>query len=190
MTSGPPDLRRTVTERLDLAAVRHEDLDDLFALHSDPRVWEHFPQGIHHHREQTARDVAAYAEGWHRDGLAYWTARRRDDGAFVGIGGVRVVAGGRAWNTYYRLRPEQQGQGFATELARAGRDAAVQVRPELPVIAFLLEHNAASKATAERAGLTLAWRGPDAGNENPDAVRLVYSDRPLPAQTLGLLTGL
>jgi hypothetical protein len=46
------------------------------------------------------------------------------------------------------------------------------------VVALLFEHNGASKATAERAGLTLGWR---AGRRHPDstAVRLIYADRPL-----------
>jgi hypothetical protein len=56
------------------------------------------------------------------------------------------------------------------------------------VTAFLLEHNVASRATAERAGLRLIWRGPDAGNPDPGAVRLIYADRPLDArQTEALL---
>jgi hypothetical protein len=53
------------------------------------------------------------------------------------------------------------------------------VHPELPVIAYLLEHNAESRGRAERSGLTLVWRGPDAGNPDAAAVRLVYADRPL-----------
>jgi hypothetical protein len=34
----------------------------------------------------------------------------------------------------------------------------------------------------------LVWRGPDAGNPDPAAVRLVYADRPLPGELLGLVT--
>jgi hypothetical protein len=40
-----------------------------------------------------------------------------------------------------------------------------------------LEHNLASRALAEKAGLDLVWRGPDAGNPDPGAIRLVYADR-------------
>jgi hypothetical protein len=47
------------------------------------------------------------------------------------------------------------------------------VEPPLPV------HNVESRGRAERSGLTLVWRGRDAGNPDPDAVRLVYADRPL-----------
>ena len=61
----------------------------------------------------------------------------------------------------------------------AAIDAAHAVAPGRPVIASLLEHNVESRRRAERAGLSLVWRGPDAGNPDPAAVRLVYADRPL-----------
>jgi hypothetical protein len=47
------------------------------------------------------------------------------------------------------------------------------------VIAYLVEHNERSRGRAERSGLSLVWRGPDAGNPDPAAVRLIYADRPL-----------
>jgi hypothetical protein len=56
------------------------------------------------------------------------------------------------------------------------------------VIAYLLEHNVQSRGRAEKAGLSLVWRGPDAGNPDPDAVRLVYADRPLPGDLLARIT--
>jgi len=66
--------------------------------------------------------------------------------------------------------------------------AAGQVAPELPVVAYLLEHNTGSRRTAERAGLQLVWRGPDVGNPDPLAVRLVYVDRPVSAGVLAAFT--
>ncbi|MBJ7453736.1 MAG: hypothetical protein JHC71_16875, partial [Blastococcus sp.] len=53
-----------------------------------------------------------------------------------------------------------------------------------PVVAVLLEHNERSRGLAERAGLRPCWRGPDAGNPDPAAVRLVYADRDLDATLL------
>jgi hypothetical protein len=58
------------------------------------------------------------------------------------------------------------------------------------VIAYLLEHNAESRGRAEKAGLSLVWRGPDAGNPDPDAVRLVYADRPLTDDVLARVIAL
>ena len=86
------------------------------------------------------------------------------------------------WNVYYRVRPEQQRRGYAIEIAEAGVAAAHYTDPARPVTAYLLAHNAASKATAERIGLHLVWRGPEP--DLPDATRLVYADRDLDEVTL------
>ena len=59
-----------------------------------------------------------------------------------------------------------------------------EVMPEVPVIAFLVEHNRPSAAVAEKAGLSLVHRAPDAGNPDPAVMRLVYADRPLSAVQL------
>lgn len=179
------DFRHIRTERLALRTVGASDTDLIYSLTSDPRVWTHFPSGVHTSREQTAAWVARQATAWEHEGLGYWAARMHD-GSFVGIGGCSVK-GEAAWNIYYRLMPEAQGKGLASELVRAAMRAARTVRPELPIAALLLEHNLASKAVADRAGLDLIWRGPDVGNPNPDAIRLVYADRKLTPDVLRIL---
>jgi RimJ/RimL family protein N-acetyltransferase len=180
------DHRHVLTERLELTAVGRADTDELYRLNSDARVWTHFPSGRHRAREQTAHQVETFFGAWQRDGLGYWTARVRAGGQFIGIGGC-MVNRGIAWNLYYRLRPEAQGNGYAAEMVAAARAAAAATRPELPVTAYLLEHNGASRRTAERGGLHLVWRGPDAGNPDPEAVRLIFADRALSPPVLDSL---
>ena len=181
------DYRIVTTARLTLTEVTADDLDDLYALSADPRVWEHFPSGRHLDVDTTSKQIETFRISWDEAGLGYWTARSRTTGEFIGVGGC-ARRGGSLWNVYYRVRPEAQGHGYATELVEAGQKAAHDVDPELPVTAFMLEHNFASKRTAERAGLQLVWRGPDAGNVDPDAVRLVFADRPLTDEQLAAAT--
>lgn len=161
-----------------LARPTHDDVDALHRICSDPRVWTHFPSLRHTHREQTTALVEKWLQGWERDGLGTWVVRSTADGDMLGYGGCTVL-GGEVWNLGYRLAPEAQGQGLAGHVALEGARRAGETRPELPVIAYLLEHNQASRRTAERAGLTLRHRAPDAGNPDPAAVRLVLADRPL-----------
>ena len=176
-----------LTPRLQLDAVTLDDVDEHYALLSDPRVWEHLPSGVHTDRQRTADELQRRVQQWDITGLGYWTARLRADlpaadlpaGAMVGTGGCAVRPGTSWWNLYYRLARSAWGLGLAAELVTAALDAAHAVAPERPVIAYLLEHNAESKGRAERSGLTFLWRGPDAGNPDPDAVRLVYADRPV-----------
>jgi RimJ/RimL family protein N-acetyltransferase len=172
---GITDLRQVRTGRLDLRAVAMSDVDLIYRLTSDPRVWMHLPSGVHTSREQTEAQLARQAAAWDSDGLAQWTACLHDR-TFAGIGGCSINAGA-AWNVYYRFVPEVQGRGLATELVHAAQVAARQVRPDLAVTALLLEHNQASKAVAEKSGLQLIWRGRDVGNPDPDAIRLIYADR-------------
>lgn len=190
------EFRHLTTARLRLGAVVPDDLAEHYALMSDPGVWGHLPSGRHTSRERTAEAIAHSVGHWERDGLGYWTARLLVDltgtplraGDVVGTGGCALRVGTSWWNLYYRLTPAAWGHGLAAELVAAALDAAHSVDPARPVIAYLLEHNAQSRVRAERAGLSLVWRGPDAGNPDPDAVRLVYADRPLDADLLARIT--
>ncbi|MDK3258015.1 GNAT family N-acetyltransferase [Blastococcus capsensis] len=192
------DLRHATTQRLVLEAVVPEHLDEHYALMSDPGVWAHLPSGRHTSPERTAEGIAHSQRHWAHDGLGYWTARLREElpeaglaaGAVVGTGGCAVRVGTSWWNLYYRFTPSAWGRGLAAELVTAALDAAHAVAPDRPVIASLLEHNAESRGRAERAGLSLVWHGPDAGNPDPDAVRLVYSDRPLDHDVLARVTAI
>ncbi|MGC5166639.1 GNAT family N-acetyltransferase [Luteimicrobium sp. DT211] len=176
------------TERLLLSAVGAGDVDDLFVLNTDPAVWWHFPSGRHVDRGQTERFVALCTASWDQDGLGYWTLRDPGSRILLGAGGC-MGAGDVAWNLYYRLRPASQGQGYASELVRAARSCAAEADPDRPVVARLLEHNVRSRAVVERAGLTLAWRGPDRDNPDPAAVRLLFADRELTADVVAALVG-
>ena len=187
------EFRHVVTDRLRLDAVVPDDLDEHFALLSDPAVWVHSPEGRHTSPERTAEAIEQAVGHWERDGLGYWTARLLVDlagtplraGDVVGTGGCAVRVGTSWWNLYYRFAPAAWGHGLAAELATAAIDAARTVHADRPVIACLLEPNVRSRARAERSGLTLVWRGPDAGNPDPTAIRLVYADRPISADLLG-----
>ncbi|WP_395245394.1 GNAT family N-acetyltransferase [Agromyces sp. MMS24-K17] len=179
-TAGIPTTR---TARLDLRPPVRDDLDGLYAICTDPRVWAHFPALRHTDPAQTLAMIDRWAAGWEVDGLGTWVARLAGDDRVVGYGGCSVL-GGVVWNLGYRLAADLHGQGLATELAGEAVRQAHEVAPGRPVIAYLLEHNAASAGVARKLGFDLVHRGRDAGNPDPDAVRLVYADRPLDAEQL------
>jgi RimJ/RimL family protein N-acetyltransferase len=168
---------RVLTERLDLRRTDPVgDLDDLFAIFSDPDGWWFDPEGRHTERARTQDWLTRAAARFDDDGLSYWTARRRDTGAIIGVGGAQRQST-RAWNLNYRLATAHQGQGFATELARAARAAAAQVDDSVPFIAWVAPHNAPSIKVAERLGLKSYGLCADPSDGQS---RLAYSDRPLP----------
>jgi RimJ/RimL family protein N-acetyltransferase len=178
------------TERLRLAVPEQGDLAEVHELYADPRVWRDDPLTRHVTPAQTATMIDRWRAAWARDGLGMWVARSAGPataGRLVGIGGT-FIRYGVAWNLGFRRSPTCWGQGYAQELSRAAFGAARELRPELPMTAYLLEGNTRSQRATERTGLRRVWRGPDAGNPDPDAVRLLYADRDLPSTVVRMLT--
>ena len=146
--------RRVLTDRLELRETDPSgDLEELFAIFNDPSGWWYDPVGRHTDRERTRDWLTRAAARFEPDGLSYWTVRRRDAAAVIGVGGAQRQRT-RAWNLNYRLAMRQQGHGFATELGRAAYAAASEVDPAVPFIAWIAPHNTLSRKVAERLGLT------------------------------------
>lgn len=172
--------------RLDVPSLN--DVEPIHRIYSDPRVWGHLPSGCHTSVDQTEEMVLGWIRGWERDGLSSWIVREAGTDEVLGACGCWTKAG-VFWNLGYRFAYDAHGRGLATEASREAVAAAVRIRPDLPVVAFLLEHNLASARVAEKAGLTLRHRGPDAGNLDPEAVRVIYADRELTAEQVDATLG-
>jgi RimJ/RimL family protein N-acetyltransferase len=189
MIAGMP-IVEVVTERLALSVPATADVPDLHELYTHPRVWRDDPVSRHFSGDQTERMVERWQAAWERVGFGFWVARStlpNSTGQLVGIGGCSLRYG-LAWNLGYRLFPQFWRQGYAQEIIAEAFDTANHLHPELPMTAYLVERNVRSRRAAERAGLHQVWRGPDAGNPDPDAVRLLFADRTLPAKVVERLT--
>jgi hypothetical protein len=95
-------------------------------------VWGHFPSGRHLDRDATAKQLVMFRKSWDEAGLGYWTARLRQAGEFVGVGGCALPRGA-AWNVRYRICREAKGNGCACELVEAAQKAAHDVRLDRPM---------------------------------------------------------
>jgi RimJ/RimL family protein N-acetyltransferase len=149
------------------------DAEELFAIMSDPAGWGYHPAGRHTELATTVAFCEWVAATWLSDGLSYWTARNRGSDEMLGLGGARRNRD-RTWNLSYRIATSHQGQGLATELSIAAHRAATIVDPSVAFIAWIDEHNAASRRVAERVGLT--GQGPRTDPSDGE-IRLAYSDR-------------
>ncbi|GAA1343844.1 GNAT family N-acetyltransferase [Arthrobacter roseus] len=159
------------------------DADGVYAICCDARVWGHFPSLRHTNIEQSHAQLERWVAAWERDGLGTWIVRKPGNVRIIGYSGASVTRD-TFWNIGYRFAPDLHGRGYATEVSLEAMRQVKGLRPHLPVVAYLLEHNVASARVAEKIGLTLIHRGPDVGNPDPSAVRLVYADRPLTAAEL------
>ncbi len=172
--------------QLDDLLLDEPTLDDVAAMHeiySDPRVWTHLPSGRHATVDTTEQLVQGWVDGWARDGLSVWIVRDAGTGAVLGDVGCSIRRHS-FWNLGYRLAHDAHGRGIATRVAQYAVDEAHRIGPALPVVAYLLEHNRASARVAQNVRLTLRFRALDVGNPDPDAIRLVYADRPLSDEQL------
>ena len=167
-----------LTERLDLRPVVLADAAEMFVITSDARTWEHQPSGRHQDVARTEDWIRRCVEHQVSDGLSYWSVRRREGGVMIGIGGVQRHGVGDLdhWNLFYRLAPSAWGRGYATELGRAAIAAAHAVDDTVPVIAWILAHNAGSIAVARR--LELLDQGPHV-DPSDGVERLAFTDRPV-----------
>lgn len=184
--TAPPDkefLLALSTKRLVLDRPAASDADGVYAICSDARVWEHFPSLRHTSIEQSHAQLERWMTAWEHDALGTWIVREPGNPRIIGYGGASVKREA-FWNIGYRFAPDLHGRGYATEVSLEAMRQLKGLRPELPVVAYLLEHNVASARVAEKIGLTLIHRGPDVGNPDANAVRLVYADRPLNAAEL------
>lgn len=161
--------------RLEMSPMQLGDLEALWPMLGDPRMWTHHPQARPSSLEAAAGYVSRAAARWEQDGLSYWTLRLLDGGTVVGSGGVQLHPRGH-WNVNYRIAVPHQGQGYAGEVLQAGLAAAAAVDATRPCIAWIDEGNHASRRVAERGGLV--DRGLRSGAAD-DIVRLACADRAL-----------
>jgi RimJ/RimL family protein N-acetyltransferase len=171
-------IQPALTDRLELRRPDPRlDLEDLFAIFSDPDGWWYDPAGRHSERERTRDWLNRAASRFDSDGLSYWTVRLRDNGTIIGVGGAQRQRTG-AWNLNYRISTAHQGKGFATELGRAAHRAASALDASVPFIAWIADHNLPSRRVAERLGLTNYGLAVDPSDGQ---LRLAYADRPIGA---------
>lgn len=163
------------TERLALSPTSPDDAALLFPIMSDPAGYWYDPAARHRDIERTIAYLRRAKEKYEEDGLSYWTVRLRSTGEVIGIGGIQRHAS-PSWNLHYRLASAAQGSGYATELSRAALADAARVDPTLPVIAWILQNNFASRRVADRLGLIDSGLGVDRSDGKS---RLAYADRSL-----------
>jgi len=186
------------TARLRLSPVDEAGPDELAAVAAvwgDPGTWGHLPSGRPADDTWVAGWVARHARSRALTGLGWWLLRldvpvgALDAGTVIGAGGCSVLDDIEAWNLGYRLTPAAWGYGLATELAVAAVAAAHEARPDMPVIARVLEGNPASWRVQEKIGMSLAWSGPVPSDEPYAAglMRRIYADRELSEDMLASL---
>lgn len=129
------------------------DLDDLGSMLGDPAVMTYYP------RPKTREEAQAWIE-WNRNnyrehGYGLWVVETLD-GQFVGDCGLtwQPVWSGHKLEVGYHVCRTAQGQGYATEAAKACSDFARDILHAPELVALIHPDNVASQRVAEKIGLS------------------------------------
>ncbi|RIX97597.1 N-acetyltransferase [Aureimonas flava] len=144
------------TERLTLRRWREADRPVFHRLNADPAVMRFFDRRLT--REEADATMDRWNAGLDRNRMSFLAAERRRDGAVVGTIGLAPVtediyAFAPTVQIGWRLLPEAEGQGYATEgalacLAYGFRTLALPV-----IVAQCVVENRASEAVMRRLGM-------------------------------------
>lgn len=141
------------TARLHARRPGWDDLDDLVALHADPRVMATLGG-----RVWSEADTRAFLERllahWDRHGYGVWILRDRGDGRFVGRAGLnrKAIDGTEEVELMYAVRADRWSRGLTTEAAHAILAVAFGRLKLRDLVCFTLPTNAASRRVMEKAG--------------------------------------
>lgn len=129
------------------------DLDAMAALLGDPVVMAFYPAP--RTRIESAEWIANQRRRYDEDGFGLWIIES-PSGEFLGDCGV-------SWQSYngivvreigYHIRADRQGEGLATEAARACVELARRRFAPAVLTAIIHPENTASRRVAEKVGMT------------------------------------
>jgi RimJ/RimL family protein N-acetyltransferase/transposase len=145
-----------ICERL-IGTLRRELLDRLLIVNE-----RHLRRVLTEYlRRREARGWIARNQGRYRDlGFGLWAINRSGSGEFVGDCGLTLqpVDGVEELEVGYHVRASMQGQGYATEAARAARDFARDQLGAKRLITIIHPLNVPSRRVAEKIGLPVEKR--------------------------------
>jgi ribosomal-protein-alanine N-acetyltransferase len=144
------------SERLIFRHLEHSDLDDLFALYTDPRVTQFIPDAPKNY-EETLQEFE-----WHKFGhpshpeLGLWATIRKDTQQFIGRCGLLpwTIAGQHEVEVAYALSKANWGQGLGSEAAQAICNYGFEVLHFPRLICLIDPRNLASIKVAEKIGMS------------------------------------
>lgn len=142
------------TERLILRPFLDKDREAFAAINGDPRVGDWLGGPIT--REQSDAVVDRVNAQIADAGFGFWAAERKADGRLVGMIGLRrnrAPPAPIALELGWRLAPDAQGFGLATEGAKAARDWGFANLDADEILAWTAATNVRSQAVMRRIGM-------------------------------------
>jgi RimJ/RimL family protein N-acetyltransferase len=148
------ELHSLESDRLALVPLSDEHLPALAEINGNADVMRYIGTGQPQTLEESQAMIDRVKLRWQEHGYSWWALLRKTDGLMVGAATLQPIEGatGATPEIGWRLRPDCQGRGYATEAARRIVDWARELGlPELLAVAH--PENIASTAVMERLGM-------------------------------------
>jgi ribosomal-protein-alanine N-acetyltransferase len=150
------------TERLIVRPLTDDDADALYDLHRRDEVMRWLDRTL---STGPADELARLARWrvWETDGFGFFGIVLRETGALVGVQVLKPFDDLPHIDLGWRLHPDHQGRGYATESARGAIAYAFGPLGLDELAATTLPDNVKSRAVMERLGMTYAGEVMHAG---------------------------
>lgn len=145
------------TNRLLLRHLVMDDLNNLFALYSDPEIRKYFPDGVLNLAD-TKDELEWFLNGHpEHPELGLWATIHKETGKFIGRCGLLpwTIDERLEIEIAYLINKAYWGQGLATEAARGIMQYAFERLKVSRLICLMEPENFASQRVAEKIGMTL-----------------------------------
>ncbi len=140
------------TERLLLREITLEDKDDMFTLHSDPKVQKYTGEPPIRTLEEMEEAIKARHDNYGRYGYGRWATFLKDEMTFVGWAGLAYLPEFDEIDLGYRFIPRFWGLGIATEVSHAILEYGFETLELQRIIAIAMKENKASIRVMEKLG--------------------------------------
>jgi ribosomal-protein-alanine N-acetyltransferase len=151
------------TKRLILRHLIPDDLDNLFALYSDPQVRRYFPEGTLSY-EQTREELEWFLDSYQEHPeLGLWATIHKETNRFIGRCGLLTwtIDQRDEIEIAYMLARAYWRQGLGTEAAQAIRDYGFEQLQLSRLICLIDRDNSASIGVARKIDMTFEREGRD-----------------------------
>lgn len=153
-----PDPRQYIrhTERLRLEPFSPRYLTQLNAMNNIPEVMRYLGGEIPEPIEKTRENITRVQKRWMKHGFGWWVVIEKASDTLVGAACLQHLAHqeGADLEIGWRLLPDYQGKGFATEAGQAAIDYGFGPIGAERLKAVTLPENIASQKVMQRLGMT------------------------------------
>jgi len=147
------------TSRLLLRHFSLTDLDDLFAIRSDPDVMRFIGVGQPHSMNQVRDSLEYVISDWEKHGFGRWAIVHKADKKLIGWCGLAFLDKTDEIEIGYGIAKEYWGRGLTTEAAAASLRYGFEELKLDRIVAVAMPENIASRRIMEKIGMRFEKTG-------------------------------